>query len=107
MHACLVRVSAWTSPPIRIERSLFETVKHYVEMIFYIRHKAGRVRPGRLAEWRGLSAPTVTVTLQRMARDGVVRIGADRSVSRRVSRSKSRTGWMTRSGIPLPVRTST
>lgn len=58
-----------------------ETVKHYVETIFYIRVEEGRVRPGRLAEWIGVSAPTVTVTLQRLARDGWVRIGADRSVT--------------------------
>jgi DtxR family Mn-dependent transcriptional regulator len=58
-----------------------ETVKHYVEIIFYIRYEEGRVRPGRLAEWLGVSAPTVTVTLQRLARDGWVKIGANRSVS--------------------------
>jgi DtxR family transcriptional regulator, Mn-dependent transcriptional regulator len=58
-----------------------ETVKHYVETIFYIRYEEGRVRPGRLAEWMGVSAPTVTVTLQRLARDGWVKIGANRSVS--------------------------
>jgi DtxR family transcriptional regulator, iron-dependent repressor len=58
-----------------------ETVKHYVETIFYIRYEEGRVRPGRLAEWMGVSAPTVTVTLQRLARDGWLRIGSDRSVS--------------------------
>ena len=57
-----------------------ETVKHYAETIFYIRQE-GRVRPGRLAEWLGVSAPTVTVTLQRLARDGFVEIGADRSVT--------------------------
>ncbi len=58
-----------------------ETVKHYVETIFYIRFEEGRVRPGRLAEWIGVSAPTVTVTLQRLARDGWVDIGSDRSVT--------------------------
>jgi DtxR family Mn-dependent transcriptional regulator len=58
-----------------------ETVKHYVETIFYIRYEEGRVRPGRLAEWLGVSAPTITVTLQRLARDGWVKIGANRSVS--------------------------
>jgi DtxR family Mn-dependent transcriptional regulator len=57
-----------------------ETVQHYVETIFYIRHEEGRVRPGRLAEWLGVSPPTVTVTLQRLARDGWVKVGADRSV---------------------------
>jgi len=58
-----------------------ETVKHYVETIFYIRFEEGRVRPGRLAEWMGVSAPTVTVTLQRLARDGWVDIAEDRSVT--------------------------
>lgn len=57
-----------------------ETVKHYAETIFYIRQEEGRVRPGRLAEWLGVSAPTVTVTLQRLARDGFVSIGVNRSV---------------------------
>jgi DtxR family Mn-dependent transcriptional regulator len=58
-----------------------ETVKHYVETIFYIRYEEGRVRPGRLADWMGVSAPTVTVTLQRLARDDWLKIGSDRSVS--------------------------
>jgi DtxR family Mn-dependent transcriptional regulator len=58
-----------------------ETVKHYVETIFYIHFEEGRVRPGRLAAWMGVSAPTVTVTLQRLARDHWLKIGADRSVS--------------------------
>ena len=58
-----------------------ETVRHYVETIFYIRYEEGRVRPSRLAEWMSVSPPTVTVTLQRLARDGWVRIAADRSVT--------------------------
>jgi DtxR family Mn-dependent transcriptional regulator len=58
-----------------------DTVKHYVETIFYIRFEEGRVRPGRLADWLGVSAPTITVTLQRLARDGWLKIGSDRSVS--------------------------
>jgi DtxR family transcriptional regulator, Mn-dependent transcriptional regulator len=58
-----------------------ETVQRYLETIFYIRHEEGRVRPGRLAEWLGVSAPTVTGTLQRLARDGWVTIAPDRSVS--------------------------
>lgn len=37
-------------------------------------------RPGRLAEWLGLSAPTVTVSLQRLVRDGWVRSAGDHSV---------------------------
>ncbi|MBV8301257.1 MAG: metal-dependent transcriptional regulator [Candidatus Dormibacteraeota bacterium] len=37
-------------------------------------------RPGRLAEWLGVAAPTVTVSLQRLARDGWVSVAPDRSV---------------------------
>jgi len=58
-----------------------ETVRHYVETIFYIRYEEGRVRPSRLADWMSVSPPTVTVTLQRLARDGWVKIAADRSVT--------------------------
>jgi DtxR family Mn-dependent transcriptional regulator len=58
-----------------------ETAQHYVETIFYIRFEEGRVRPGRLAEWLGVSAPTVTVTIRRLARDGWVRSEADHSVT--------------------------
>jgi DtxR family transcriptional regulator, Mn-dependent transcriptional regulator len=54
---------------------------HYVETIFYIRVEEGRVRPGRLATWMGVSAPSVTVALQRMARDGWLVIATDRSVT--------------------------
>lgn len=57
------------------------TAAHYVETIFYIRVEEGRVRPGRLATWMGISAPSVTVALQRLARDGWVTIAADRSVT--------------------------
>jgi DtxR family Mn-dependent transcriptional regulator len=58
-----------------------DTVKHYVETIFYVRYEEGRVRPGRLAEWMGLTAPTVTVTLQRLARDGWLEIAPDHSLT--------------------------
>ena len=57
-----------------------ETVKHYVETIYYIRFEEGRVRPSRLAEWMRVSAPTITVTLRRLARDGWLTINEDRSV---------------------------
>jgi len=57
-----------------------ETADRYLEAIYYIEHEDEVARPGRLAEWLGVSAPTVSVTLQRLARDGWVRIAADRSV---------------------------
>lgn len=57
-----------------------ETAERYLEAIYYIEHEGEVPRPGRLAEWLGVSAPTVTVSLQRLARDGLVRIASDRSV---------------------------
>jgi DtxR family transcriptional regulator, Mn-dependent transcriptional regulator len=57
-----------------------ETAERYLEAIYYIDHEGEVPRPGRLADWLGVSAPTVTVSLQRLARDGLIRIADDRSV---------------------------
>jgi DtxR family Mn-dependent transcriptional regulator len=57
-----------------------ETTERYLEAIYYIDHEGEVPRPGRLAEWLGVSAPTVTVSLQRLARDGLISIAGDRSV---------------------------
>ena len=57
------------------------TAEHYVETVFYVRFEEGRVRPGRLANWMGVSAPSVTVALQRLDRDGWLNIAEDRSVT--------------------------
>jgi Mn-dependent DtxR family transcriptional regulator len=58
-----------------------ETVKHYLETIFYIQFEEDRVRPGRIAEWLGLRPPTVSVTLHRLERDGWIQVESDRTVS--------------------------
>ena len=58
-----------------------ETVKHYLETIFYIQFEEDRVRPGRIAEWLGLRPPTVSVTLHRLERDGWINVESDRTVS--------------------------
>jgi DtxR family transcriptional regulator, iron-dependent repressor len=58
-----------------------ETVKHYLETIFYIQFEEDRVRPGRIAEWLGLRPPTVSVTLHRLERDGLITVESDRTVS--------------------------
>ena len=57
-----------------------ETVDRYLETIYYIEHEGEVARPGRIAEWMGVSAPTVTNTLRRLERDGWVVIAPDRSV---------------------------
>lgn len=59
---------------------LSETAQRYLETIYYIVHEGEVARPGRIAEWMGVSAPTVSVTLQRLVRDGWLTVSADRSV---------------------------
>lgn len=56
-------------------------MQHYLETIFYISHEGETVRPGRIAEWMSVSAPTVSATLGRLARDGWIDVATDRSVS--------------------------
>ncbi len=58
-----------------------ETVKHYLETIFYIEREGERVRPGRIAEWMGLTAPTVSVTLRRLRELGWVEVAKDHTVA--------------------------
>lgn len=53
----------------------------YLEAIYYMLHEGESVRPGRLAEWLGVSPPTVTVAVQRLVRDGLVAVGPDRTVT--------------------------
>lgn len=60
---------------------LSETAGRYLEAIYYIAHEGEVARPGGLAEWLGVSRPTVTVTLQRLARDGWVELAEDRSIT--------------------------
>ena len=66
-------------PPV--SGPLTETAERYLEAIYYIAHEGSHVRPGVLAEWLGVSAPTVTVTLQRLARDGWLQVATDRSIA--------------------------
>jgi DtxR family Mn-dependent transcriptional regulator len=58
-----------------------ETVDHYLETIYYIEHEGELARPSRLAEWLGVSAPTVSASLARLARDGWITVAPDRHVS--------------------------
>jgi len=60
---------------------LSETAGRYLEAIYYIVHEDEVARPGVLADWLGVSRPTVTVSLQRLARDGWVEVAGDRSIS--------------------------
>ena len=58
-----------------------ETAGRYLEAIHYIAHEGEVARPGGLADWLGVSRPTVTVTLQRLVRGGWVEVAEDRSIT--------------------------
>jgi DtxR family Mn-dependent transcriptional regulator len=51
-------------------------VSRYLEAIWYMRAEGETVTNARLADWLGVSRPTVTAALRRMARDGLVRTGS-------------------------------
>ncbi|MHB8512519.1 MAG: metal-dependent transcriptional regulator [Actinomycetota bacterium] len=63
------------APPARTEAT-----DRYLETIYYINGEGEIARPSRIAEWLGVSAPTVSIALQRLARDGWIEIARDRSV---------------------------
>jgi hypothetical protein len=56
------------------ETPLRATARRYLEAVYYIAHEGEVPRPGRLAEWLGVSHPTVTVTLQKLERAGWLRV---------------------------------
>ena len=51
-----------------------EVISRYLEAIYYMWSEGEPPRSARLADWLGVSRPTVTVALRRMARDGMVRM---------------------------------
>ncbi len=56
------------------------TVGRYLEAVFYIDGEGEVVRASRLAEWLGVSQPTTSAALQRMVRDGLLKMGSAREV---------------------------
>ena len=57
-----------------------EVVSRYLEAIFYMTAEHEPVRSARLADWLGVSRPTVTVALRRMVRDGMIRIDGRKEI---------------------------
>jgi len=51
-----------------------EVVSRYLEAVYYMWSEGEPLRSARLADWLGVSRPTVTVALRRMTRDGLVRL---------------------------------
>src|SRR5215469_14593672 len=57
-----------------------EVVSRYLEAIYYMQSENEPVRSARLADWLGVSRPTVTVALRRMTRDGMVRLNGRKEI---------------------------
>src|SRR2546425_13295331 len=51
-----------------------EVVSRYLEAIYYMWFENEPLRSARLADWLGVSRPTVAVGLRRMTRDGLGRV---------------------------------
>jgi DtxR family transcriptional regulator, Mn-dependent transcriptional regulator len=57
-----------------------EVVSRYLEAIYYMWSEKEPLRSARLADWLGVSRPTVAVGLRRMARDGLVRMNGRKEI---------------------------
>ncbi len=57
-----------------------EVVSRYLEAIYYMWAEKEPLRSARLADWLGVSRPTVTVALRRMIRDGLVRMSGRKEI---------------------------
>src|SRR5215472_3825740 len=57
-----------------------EVVSRYLEAIYYMWSEKEPLRSARLADWLGVSRPTVAVGLRRMTRDGLVRMNGRKEV---------------------------
>ena len=51
-----------------------EVISRYLEAIYYMWSEGEPLRSARLADWLGVSRPTVTIALRRMTRDGLVKL---------------------------------
>jgi DtxR family Mn-dependent transcriptional regulator len=57
-----------------------EVISRYLEAIYYMWSEGEALRSARLADWLGVSRPTVTIALRRMARDGMVRLTRSKEI---------------------------
>ena len=57
-----------------------EVVSRYLEAIYYMWSENEPLRSARLADWLGVSRPTVAVGLRRMTRDGLVRMNGRKEI---------------------------
>jgi DtxR family transcriptional regulator, iron-dependent repressor len=61
-------------------RETSEVVSRYLEAIYYMWAEHVPLRSSRLADWLGVSRPTVAVGLRRMTRDGLVRMNRRKEI---------------------------
>jgi len=73
-------VSVDARPEARGGREPTEVIGRYLEAIHYMEAEGEAVRSARLADWLGVSRPTVTVALRRMTRDGMVRLNSRKEI---------------------------
>jgi DtxR family transcriptional regulator, Mn-dependent transcriptional regulator len=57
-----------------------EVVSRYLEAIYYMWSEKEALRSARLADWLGVSRPTVAVGLRRMTRNGLVRMNGRKEI---------------------------
>ncbi len=69
----LVKSNAGSPPPS-------EVVSHYLEAIYYMWSEGEPLRSARLADWLGVSRPTVTVAVRRMTGYGMVRMNRRKEI---------------------------
>ena len=62
------------------QREPSEVVSRYLEAIYYMWFEKEPLRSSRLADWLGVSRPTVAVGLRRMTRDGLVRMNGRKEI---------------------------
>ena len=64
--------------PAGVEPS--EVVARYLEAIYYMEVEGERAWSARLADWLGVSRPTVTIGIRRMIRDGLVTVNDRKAI---------------------------
>lgn len=64
----------------RSNKAPSEVVSRYLEAIYYMWAEKEPLRSSRLADWLGVSRPTITVGLRRMTRDGLVRMNGRKEI---------------------------
>jgi DtxR family transcriptional regulator, Mn-dependent transcriptional regulator len=57
-----------------------EVVSRYLEAIYYMWSEKEPLRSARLADWLGVSRPTVAIGLRRMTRDGLARMNGRKEI---------------------------